>query len=119
MILLTCFIFFILAASIEAGIIKTYTHNNVTEKDYYTDKNIDRWRINQVGKNIQYGIFFLASISTLLMIIKLKVKRPKFIEKRKISNLDLYNDSLSELKKEFPNVISDFGGMESFEKYFK
>jgi len=92
----------------------SYTH------DYLPGNNVgNRWHLNDFGDNIVLGFVLLASVMALLIIFKLKVKRPKFIEKRIKTNQDLYDVCLKDLKEEFPDVISDFGGMESFEKYFK
>lgn len=71
------------------------------------------------GISLLTGSAILSIISTLILVYKFKIENPAFIEKRKMSNLDLLNDCLNDLEKEFPYVISDFGGMASFKKYFK
>ena len=74
---------------------------------------------NQKDEGIIGLYIFITFFVVLFLLYKLKVKRPKFIEKRIKTNQDLYDVCLKDLKEEFPDVISDFGGMESFEKYFK
>jgi hypothetical protein len=73
----------------------------------------------RVSESAVIFIFGVAFILFIISLILIKRKTPKFIERINNKNIELYEFHLKELNKSFPDIITDFGGMEMFKKLYK